>query len=86
MPLYKVTDSQSDEIRLVVAENQTRALKHVVEDRFKVSLPDGEEVADLVAEGVAKEKAVPPAPRQPQQQLQIPDPNASVPTSFDPGE
>lgn len=63
MPVYKITDTSDDTVRLVKAENQSRALKHAAEERFKISVPDTEEVAELVAEGVTLERAVPPVPR-----------------------
>jgi hypothetical protein len=84
MPIYKIVDTETNVERLVEAHSRAAALKHITEDRFVVSVPDTAEAVALVAEGVAVEKAVPPTPRQ--QQLTITDPNAPVPTSFDPGE
>lgn len=63
MPLYKIVDNETGDVRLVNATNNTRALKHVTEERFVVSTPDPLETATLVREGVAVETAVPPVPR-----------------------
>lgn len=65
MPVYKITDTTDNTVRLVKADNQSRALKYAAEERFAISIPDSEEVADLVAEGVTLERAVPPVPRVP---------------------
>ncbi len=63
MPLYKVTDAETGDVRLVDADNNTRALRHVTEARFTVSTPDALEAARLASEGIAVEKAVPAVPR-----------------------
>ncbi|MGL6289344.1 MAG: hypothetical protein ACRC2H_01490 [Silanimonas sp.] len=63
MPLYKIADTEDGEIRLVEADNNTRALRHVTDARFVVSTPDPLETARLVGEGIAVEKAVPAVPR-----------------------
>lgn len=87
MPIYKIVDTETNVERLVEAHSRAAALKHITEDRFVVSVPDTAEAVALVAEGVAVEKAVPPKPRQPQQEeLATPDPDAPVQTAFDPGE
>lgn len=65
MAVYKITDTNDGTVRLVKADNQSRALKHAAEERFKISVPGSEEVADLVAEGVTLERAVPAIPRTP---------------------
>jgi len=63
MPLYAVRDLMTGDVRLVDAINNTRALRHVVEERFTAGVPDALEAAKLAAEGVAIERAVPPVPR-----------------------
>ncbi len=62
MPLYAVRDLMTGDVRLVDAINNTRALRHVVEERFTAGVPDALEAAKLAAEGVAIERAVPPVP------------------------
>lgn len=80
MPLYKIVDNETGDIRLVNATNNSRALKHVTEERFVVSTPDPLETAALVNEGIAVETAVPPMPRTPAapahdpNQIQLPSP------------
>lgn len=66
MALYAVRNKASGNIRLVDADNQAQALRHVAGDEYAVTIPKSREVAKLVADGVKVEDygadPEPPAP------------------------
>lgn len=55
MALYAVRNKASGNIRLVDADNQAQALRHVAGDEYAVTIPKSREVAQLVADGVKVE-------------------------------
>lgn len=63
MPLYKVTDAENGDIRLVNSHSRSAAKSYITEDRFTVTIPDPLEAARLAAEGVAIETTAPPTKR-----------------------
>jgi len=57
MRLYKIRDKETGITRLVESTNGPTGLRHVVADRFEVTVPSGIEVGRLVGDGIKVERA-----------------------------
>lgn len=55
MALYSVRNKETGTIRLVDAQQNAQALRHVAEDVFEVLVAKPRQIAELVAKGVVLE-------------------------------
>lgn len=55
MALYSVRNKETGAIRLVDAQQNAQALRHVAEDVFEVLVAKPRQIAELVAKGVSLE-------------------------------
>lgn len=57
MRLYRIDCLLNDEVVLVRANTAPQAIKHVVEQQYRASVPSGIEVAALISEGIEVQTA-----------------------------